>query len=101
MQCPELPVVTPLEPRYVAIMIDGRQIRAARALLGWTAKRLAEEARVHYTTISGAEGSDGVPNVRAATLARIQETFEAAGVTFLDGPYAGDGGPGVRLREKP
>ena len=27
------------------------------------------------------------------------KTLELAGVEFFDGPYTGDGGPGVRLRE--
>jgi transcriptional regulator with XRE-family HTH domain len=79
-------------------MITGRQIRAARALLGWTTTALAESSGVHYATLSRAEQIDGVPNMRAQTLASVQQALEKAGCQFIDGPYSGDGGPGVRLR---
>lgn len=80
-------------------MLTGPQIRAARALLGWTTQRLADASGVHYTTLSKAEQAEGVPNVRATTLAAVQQAFEAAGVQFIShGEYRGHGGPGVRLR---
>ncbi|WP_292502906.1 helix-turn-helix transcriptional regulator [Mesorhizobium sp.] len=83
---------------YKASMITGAQIRAARALLGWTTQRLADASGVHYATLSRAEQSDGIPNMRAQTLASVQMTLEKAGCQFMDGTYSGEGGPGVRLR---
>lgn len=79
-------------------MLTGRQIRAGRALLGWTTQQLSERCGVHYATLSKAEQIDGVPNVRATTLAAVQIALEQGGILFMDGPYSGDGGPGVRVR---
>jgi hypothetical protein len=36
-------------------------------------------------------------DLKARTVADIRETFETAGIDFIDGEYAGSGGPGVRL----
>lgn len=79
-------------------MITGSQIRAARALIGWTTQTLADASGVHYATLSRAEQLDGVPSTRASTLAAIQAALEQAGVVFLDTGDTRDGGPGVRLR---
>lgn len=83
---------------YTPQMITGAQIRAARALLGWTTQRLADESGVHYATLSRAEQTDTVPSVRAPTLATVQTTLEKAGIIFVpSGSYTGTGGQGVRL----
>lgn len=79
-------------------MITGSQIRAARALLGWTTQELSARCGVHYATLSKAEQIDDVPNVRATTLAAVQKALETAGIIFMDGSYSGEAGPGVRLR---
>ena len=70
------------------------QIRAARALLGWPAARLAREARMSPTTLANCERGSGIPRAQTETLRRIRETLEAAGVEFLGN------GPGVRLRRR-
>src|SRR5690606_261288 len=57
---------------HPAAMITGAQIRAARALLGWTSQQLAEASGVSYASISRAEQNDGVPGMRATSLAAIQ-----------------------------
>lgn len=76
--------------------ITGAQIRAARALIRWTAGDLAKAARLGVMTIRRAEAVDGEISATAANAAAIQSSLEAAGVAFLD---AGDDeGPGVRLR---
>ncbi len=86
-------------PHYKPMaMITGKQIRAARALLGWTIHRLSDECGIHYATLSKAEQIDDVPNVRATTLVAVKKALETGGVVFIEGPYSGDGGPGVRLR---
>jgi transcriptional regulator with XRE-family HTH domain len=71
------------------------QIRAGRALIGWSQARLAEAVGVAAMTIKRAEGS-GRPAPSETTLAAIRATLEAAGVDFI---AENGGGPGVRLRK--
>ena len=75
-------------------MICGAQIRAARALLGWSADHLAEQVGVTRQTIQRLEHHDGVPPSRSQTLLDIQSAIEFAGVEFIGAP---DDKPGVRL----
>lgn len=79
-------------------MLTGTQIRAARALLRWSTQTLADEARIGIATVHRAEAVDDMPGMNARTLLKVKQAFEAAGVEFMDGPYTGSGGPGVRLR---
>ncbi len=85
-------------PVELAAMLTGAQIRAARALLKWSGQRLAEESGVSYPALQRAEAVEGLPNMQVRNLAAIKGALEAAGCVFIDGPYSGDGGPGVRLR---
>ena len=71
-------------------MIEPRQIRSARALLGISQKDLAAECHLAEPTIIAIER--GVSDPRASTLRKIQEVLEAKGIVFLSN------GPGVRLR---
>ena len=66
------------------------QIRAARGLLGWTARELAERIGVHRNTISNVEVGRYAP---PETLAAIRHALEKAGVEFTNGKR-----PGVRLK---
>lgn len=77
------------------IVITGRHIRAARALLGLSQSELARKSKVALRTLSRMEESDGAVSARTATLNRLIAALEKAGVEFLD-----DGQPGVRLRAK-
>jgi hypothetical protein len=52
-----------------------------------------------FATVQRAEAIDGMPAMTAKNLMTIKTTFEKAGIVFLDGDYAGRGGPGVRLRK--
>ena len=72
------------------------QVRAARALLGWTAKDLAQKANVGISTVQRVENAEGTPNVHASNLASIQSTLESAGIEFTNGDA-----PGIRMRRKP
>jgi transcriptional regulator with XRE-family HTH domain len=76
-------------------MIDHRQSRAARSLLGWTQQQLADTAGVALATIQFFETNkrEPIPN----NLAAIQRAFETAGVEFI--PARNGKGIGVRLRE--
>jgi len=75
------------------IVITGRHIRAARALLGWAQLELSKKSRVALGTLRRMEGFDGAVSARTETLNRVVMTLERAGVEFLDG-----GSPGVRLK---
>lgn len=82
-------------------MLTGAQIRAARALLGWSAHELAGRAGVSYATVQRAEAAEGVPRMKTQSMAAIQATLEAAGVAFIGpGTESRDGGEGVRLRRR-
>ena len=78
-------------------MITAEQIRGARAMLRWSARRLAEEAGLSWPTIQRMEAATGVPGGLSRNLELIQRTLETAGVIFIDG---NDEGSGVRLRKK-
>jgi DNA-binding transcriptional regulator YiaG len=80
-------------------MLTGTQIRAARAILKWSTRDLADKAMIGIATVHRAEAVDDVPGMNARTLMKLKATFEQGGVVFLDGPYSGSGGPGVRLRD--
>jgi transcriptional regulator with XRE-family HTH domain len=75
-------------------MISKEQCRAARGLLGWTAKQLAEEASVGVMTISRFES--GQRETHPATQTVIQAAFEARGIVFI---AENGGGAGVRMRK--
>jgi transcriptional regulator with XRE-family HTH domain len=77
------------------IVITGRHIRAARALLGWSQEELSRKSKVALGTIRRMEGFDGAIGSRTDTLALVVATLEKAGIEFLDG-----GSPGVRLKAK-
>jgi DNA-binding transcriptional regulator YiaG len=79
------------------VMLTGTQIRAARALLRWSTQALADAAQIGIATVHRAEAVDDMPGMNARTLLKMKQAFEAAGVEFMDGPYSGSGGPGVRL----
>jgi ribosome-binding protein aMBF1 (putative translation factor) len=76
-------------------MLTSDQIRAARAILKWSAEDLARESGVAYSTIRRMEGADGIPSTSAKNLAAVQGALEQAGVEFTDGDA-----PGVRLRKR-
>jgi len=62
-------------------MVTGKQIRAARILLGWTQAMLADNALVALTTLKELEADKD--NARPATRAAVRKTLEQAGITFL------------------
>jgi ribosome-binding protein aMBF1 (putative translation factor) len=76
--------------------LTSAQIRAARALIRWSAEDLARECAVGVTTIRRAELTEGETSMTAANDLAVRRTLEAAGVEFIDGD---GGGSGVRLRQ--
>jgi Arc/MetJ-type ribon-helix-helix transcriptional regulator len=73
------------------------QIRAARAILGWSAEDLARESSVSLRTIRRAELTDFHTKMTAPNDLSVRRALEAAGVEFID---ENGGGPGVRLRKR-
>lgn len=63
-------------------MITGRQIRAARSLLGWDASELAGKAGLRRETITNIENS--TTNARVASLHDIVRVFNESGIEFID-----------------
>jgi len=78
------------------VPISSAQLRAARALLRWSAMDLAKTSKVGVATIRRVEVVEGSIPVTSANEAAIRSALEAAGVEFID---ENGGGPGVRLRK--
>jgi hypothetical protein len=74
--------------------ISSAQLRAARALLRWSAVDLAKASRVGVATIRRVEVMDGDIPVTSANEAALRKALETGGVEFID---ENGGGPGVRL----
>jgi transcriptional regulator with XRE-family HTH domain len=80
----------------VRSLVTGRQLRAARALLGWEQIELAKRSRVAIGTIRRMESFAGEVGSRTSTLSQVLAALEKAGIQFLN-----DESPGVRLRLAP
>ena len=72
-------------------------IRAARALLRWEQRQLAEASSVSLPTVKRLEAKPGTLVAHASTVAALMRALEAAGVEFID---ENGGGAGVRLRQR-
>ncbi|HZZ60198.1 MAG TPA: helix-turn-helix transcriptional regulator [Roseiarcus sp.] len=73
-----------------------RQIKAARALLGWSPTVLAAAAGVSLQTIRRLETHAGQAVGHADGVVRIVAALQSAGVEFI---AENGGGCGVRLRQ--
>lgn len=76
-------------------MITSEQLRAARALLRWEQKTLAEASSVSLATIKRFEGRSGPISANQPTLNAVLRCVDAAGVEFI---AENGGGAGVRLK---
>lgn len=76
-------------------MITSRQLKAARALIGWNQAKLAASANLSLPTIKRMEGSKGAIRGNAKSIFAIQTALEVGGVEFID---SDNGGLGVRLK---
>ena len=78
-------------------MITGRQIRMARAALGWTVADLASRSGVSASAIQRAEAAGGMPTMKSTNLFKLQRALEIGdehgSIVFID---ADGGGEGVR-----
>ncbi|MHC2108356.1 helix-turn-helix domain-containing protein [Methylobacterium sp. CM6246] len=73
-----------------------RQVKAARALLGWSQGDLATKSGVSKPTVARLETADGDLGGYADTRDKLLQAFEVAGVIFIE---ENGEGPGVRLRK--
>lgn len=76
-------------------MVTSRQVRAARALLGWTQEMLADQAIVALTALKRLES--GRLGVRDDTRDAVRRALEAAGIVFMMSAR----GEGVMLVRQP
>jgi hypothetical protein len=90
-------VIAPhLQPAKV---VTGGQLRAGRALLGWSSQTLATAARVHSNTVGRWEAARTLPALLLREpygVRRMREAMEGAGIRFFIRPS-----PGVRLCKGP
>ncbi|QDY69814.1 helix-turn-helix domain-containing protein [Qingshengfaniella alkalisoli] len=75
--------------------VSVEQVKAARALLRWSQKDLAERSGVSLPTVKRLEAGTGPIGGRDDTEAALRGALEAAGATFI--PENG-GGAGARLK---
>jgi transcriptional regulator with XRE-family HTH domain len=79
-------------------VITGRQIKAARGLLGWSLKKLARETKLAFSTVQRADAAKGVPRIASQSMEAIERAFDAAGIVFLSAGDVRSGGEGVRFK---
>jgi predicted transcriptional regulator len=77
-------------------MVTPREVRAARAFLGWTSQHLADRAIVSLNTVIRLE--QGVVDSRSSTLDAVRRAQEAAGIEFLS---LREDSEGIRFRLSP
>lgn len=77
----------------LGLILLGKQLRAARVLLGWSQVELAKRSRVAIGTVRRMESFEGEIVSYTSTLSKVAGAMEKAGITFLD-----DGEPGIKLR---
>ena len=74
-------------------MVNGRQVRTARAWLGISQDELAAKSGVARKTIASFEQGRSMPQPR--TIRDLRQTLEAEGIEFL---FDGSNAVGVRER---
>ena len=74
-------------------MVTPREVRAARAMLGWTRQQLADRAVLSLNAVVRLE--QGVVDTRTSTIMAVRRALEAAGIEFLS---LSESNEGVRLR---
>ena len=75
-------------------MISIAQIKAARAMLGWSTQVLADTAGVSVATVTKYDQQTGIPRANARVLNAIMLALSNAGITFTGDPLIN---PGVTL----
>jgi len=78
-------------------VITSAQIRAARGMLNWSRKDLAEHSGVSFASMMRLESFEGVPASNFKTLESVKQAFENAGIEFIGTP---ESGAGVRWKHR-
>jgi transcriptional regulator with XRE-family HTH domain len=73
------------------------QLKAARALVGWSQDDLARAAGVSLPTVKRLEAAGGALQGRVETANSLMTALQREGVQFIE---ENGGGPGVRLRKR-
>ena len=74
-------------------MMTSTQVRAARAILGWSRQKLAEESGIPYGTLSDFES--GRSRMISDSLGKLARALDKLLYDGQDGK-----GPGVRLKQQ-
>jgi transcriptional regulator with XRE-family HTH domain len=74
-------------------MIDGRQVRAARAILGWSREELLDASGISMSALLRMEGN--MADSRSSTLNKVVKALSLAGIEFVT---RDDGAIGVILK---
>lgn len=64
------------------MIVSSEQIRAARALLRWEQKDLAEEAQVSLPSVKRLEGQEGMLSPELRSVAALTQALKNNGITF-------------------
>lgn len=83
-----LPSRTAQSTKQKPTMITPAQMRAGRALLGWSQQQLADAASIGLASVNNYER--GVSDPRLSTLLKVRNVMAAAGVIFIE-PASGEG----------
>ena len=79
-----------------SLAITSELIRAARALLRWEQRDLAQASGVSLPTIKRLEVTPGILAAHSSTVTALRRALESAGIEFTN-----SGGLGVRLKTRP
>jgi transcriptional regulator with XRE-family HTH domain len=83
-------------PEVLKLPLTSEQLRAARALLRWEQRNLAEASGVSLPTVKRLETQPGELAAQERTIVELRKALETAGIEFI---AENGGGAGVRLRK--
>jgi predicted transcriptional regulator len=78
--------------------VSVQQLKAARALVGWSQEALAASSGVSLPTIKRLEATMGAIGGRSSTVTKLIAALSREGIIFIE---ENGEGPGVRLRKQP
>jgi ribosome-binding protein aMBF1 (putative translation factor) len=77
-------------------MLTGLQVRAAKAMLGWSGDDLAQKAGVSLSSVRRIVAHDGIPEDQSMRIIlAVKSALEKAGIEFIGTP---EDRPGVRFK---
>jgi PAS domain S-box-containing protein len=91
----DTPIENPSSPSAPSSGLTGAQIRAARGILNWSVKQLAERAAISPAVVRRLEENDGILQVPRELMETLQKILSDAGIELLFPQF---GKPGIRPR---